>query len=292
MQTDKAWMLESMNMIKINPKQPRVERWISQNKRKDVKGLDVQPVKFRNRWRLMEGLEVIIRYYKTRRLSSDGATEHKSRGTSAPKERVSIHPNDLKWSDIPPPMNLQQLGICRCNGRDEILSLWMVVSLNRSMWTAILSSPIANGKSAVRVAAKEVWFFHLSRRQIVYWVYSQVRPAGPHLWRDGLNQDLQSVHMDQDFCLKFCYLFVTSAKKPRKLVHGVVDISSLCFPLSESSKLDVLLLWCAWYLFSWRSLSDLPIMVVHYESCPFLQMAGHKDGGNMTTYCKDVPSLF
>jgi len=41
MQTDKAWMLESMNMIKINPKQPRVERWISQNKRKDVKGLDV-----------------------------------------------------------------------------------------------------------------------------------------------------------------------------------------------------------------------------------------------------------
>ena len=39
---------------------------------------------------------MIIRYYKTRRLSSDGATEHKSRGTSAPKERVSIHPNDLK----------------------------------------------------------------------------------------------------------------------------------------------------------------------------------------------------
>lgn len=26
----------------------------------------------------------------------------------------------------------------------------------------------ANGKSAVRVAAKEVWFFHLSRCQIVY----------------------------------------------------------------------------------------------------------------------------
>ena len=47
MQTDKAWMVESM--IKINPKQPRVERWISQNKRKDVKGLDVQPVKFRTR---------------------------------------------------------------------------------------------------------------------------------------------------------------------------------------------------------------------------------------------------
>ena len=33
---------------------------------------------------------------KTRRLSSDGATEHKSGETSAPKERVSIHPNDLK----------------------------------------------------------------------------------------------------------------------------------------------------------------------------------------------------
>jgi len=54
----------------------------------------------------------------------------------------------------------------------------------------------ANGKSAVRVAAKEV------------------RPAGPHLWRDGLNQDLQSVHMDQE-------------------------------PFGP------------------------PIMVVHYESCPF-----------------------
>lgn len=38
----------------------------------------------------------------------------------------------------------------------------------------------ANGKSAVRVGAKEV------------------RPAGPHLWRDGLNQDLPSVHMDQE----------------------------------------------------------------------------------------------
>mmetsp|Transcript_61700 Transcript_61700/g.75652 ORF Transcript_61700/g.75652 Transcript_61700/m.75652 type:complete len:226 (-) Transcript_61700:7-684(-) len=53
----------------------------------------------------------------------------------------------------------------------------------------------ANGKSAVRVAG-------------------QVRPAGPHLWRDQLNQDLQSVHMDQE-------------------------------PFGP------------------------PIMVVHYESCPF-----------------------
>lgn len=26
----------------------------------------------------------------------------------------------------------------------------------------------------------------------------EVRPAGPHLWRNGLNQDLQSVHMDQE----------------------------------------------------------------------------------------------
>lgn len=29
----------------------------------------------------------------------------------------------------------------------------------------------------------------------------QVRPAGPHLWRDGLNQDLPSVHMDQESAL-------------------------------------------------------------------------------------------
>lgn len=39
----------------------------------------------------------------------------------------------------------------------------------------------ANGKSAVRVAPKK-----------------QVRPAGPHLWRDMFNQELPSVHMDQE----------------------------------------------------------------------------------------------
>mmetsp|Transcript_7722 Transcript_7722/g.18545 ORF Transcript_7722/g.18545 Transcript_7722/m.18545 type:complete len:410 (+) Transcript_7722:33-1262(+) len=65
------------------------------------------------------------------------------------------------------------------------------VNLNRYTFQSY-----ANGKSAVRVAAKEV------------------HPAGPHLWRDSLNQDLQSVHLDQE-------------------------------PFGA------------------------PIMVVHYESCPF-----------------------
>lgn len=34
----------------------------------------------------------------------------------------------------------------------------------------------------------------------IHWMM-QVRPAGPHLWRDGLNQDLPSVHMDQESAL-------------------------------------------------------------------------------------------
>lgn len=72
-------------------------------------------------------------------------------------------------------------------------------------------------------------------------------------------------------------LFATSAKKPRKLVHGVVDISSLCFPWSESSKLDVLLLRCASYL----SVEGAFRTSYHGGSLwvmSFLQMAGHRDG--------------
>lgn len=169
-------------------------------------------------------------------------------------------------------MNLQQLGTCRCNDRDEILPKEGVTSSCESEQVNVnryTFQSYANGKSAVRVA-KEVWFFQLSRCQIVYKKMSQVRPAGPHLWRDGLNQDLQSVHMDQDFCLKFRYLFVT--KKRRKLVPVLQLNISLVPSLSESSKLDVPHIFQGDKGSREDELKEPfgpPIMVVHYESCPF-----------------------
>ena len=213
-------------------------------------------MKLRNRWRLM-----IIRF---RHLSFDGATEHKSGGTPVPKDKGSVF-IPMVWHDLT--FHLQWIFSKEIAGAMAVLRFSKrrchfegceseQVNVNRYTFQSY-----ANGKSAVRVAAKEAWWRGcFIYRGVRLSTSSQVRPAGPHLWRDGLNQDLQSVHMDQ-VCLFVCLfgwlvgwlvgcLVGLFASKTKEVV--------VVFQGDKGSQRDEL-----------KEPFGPPIMVVHYESCPF-----------------------